>query len=117
MSRSSKRTHGRGRPGRARARHHRLLAPALVTIAVEAAVMRLRGYPVGRDVVVRCRSGHLFTTTWIPGASLKSIRLGWWRFQYCPVGRHWSLVKPVKDAELTAEERRTALEHRDVRVP
>jgi hypothetical protein len=40
-----------------------------------------------------------------PGASLKSVRLGWWRFQRFPVGRHWTLVTPVRDSDLTADER------------
>jgi len=80
-------------------------------------MLKLRGYRVAGDVVVRCREGHLFTTIWIPGASLKSVRLGLWRFQRCPVGKHWSIVTPVKRAELTEEERRTASENRDIRIP
>jgi hypothetical protein len=80
-------------------------------------VARGRGYRFGRNVVVRCRRGHLFTTIWIPGASLKSIRLGWYRFQRCPVGQHWSLVTPVKESDLTEAERETALSHHDARVP
>jgi hypothetical protein len=75
------------------------------------------GYKVGGNVVVRCRQGHLFTTIWVPGASLKSIRLGWARVQRCPVGRHWSLVTPVKDATLSDDQRREAASHRDVRIP
>lgn len=67
--------------------------------------------------MVRCRQGHLFTTIWIPGASLKSIRLGWARLQHCPVGKHWTLVTPVKDATLTDEERQIAGQYRDVRIP
>jgi len=59
----------------------------------------------------------MFTTIWVPGASLKSLRLVWWRFQRCPVGHHWSLVTPIREAELTDEERRLAHEHRDVRIP
>ncbi len=117
MARSSKRKRGRGGSDGDRRRHHRLLVTAAVTVAAETLAMRLRGYPVGRNVVVRCRDGHLFTTIWIPGGSLKSIRLGWWRFQRCPVGSHWSLVTPVKDAELTDEQRRVAHEHRDARIP
>jgi hypothetical protein len=66
---------------------------------------------------VRCRDGHLFTTLWIPGASLKSLKLGWWRFQYCPVGRHWSLVTPVDEAALSARERRQAAKHHDIGLP
>ena len=69
------------------------------------------------DRPVRCSEGHLFTTIWIPGASLKAVRLGWARFQYCPVGRHWTLVTPVKDSDLTDEERRMAAENHDSSVP
>ncbi len=80
-------------------------------------VARCMGYKVGGNVVVRCRQGHLFTTIWVPGASLKSIRLGWARLQRCPVGKHWSLVTPVKDADLTDDQRRAAAAHRDIRIP
>jgi len=79
--------------------------------------MKFRGYRIGGKLVVRCREGHLFTTIWIPGASLKSLRFGWCRFQRCPVGHHWSIVTPVKESELTEEEKRTASEHKDVRLP
>jgi hypothetical protein len=80
-------------------------------------VARRLGYKIGGNVVVKCRQGHLFTTIWIPGASLKAIRLGWARIQRCPVGKHWTLVTPVRDSDLTDEERRTAAQHRDVRIP
>ena len=72
---------------------------ALVAFYVAATiVMRRRGYSgMGGRQLVRCRSGHVFRTIWIPGVSIKSLRLGWWRAQYCPVGRHWTLVSPVKD--------------------
>jgi hypothetical protein len=93
---------------------------ALVVVAFYAAatvVARWRGYRFGLNLVVRCRRGHLFTTIWIPGVSVKSIRLGWWRLQRCPVGPHWSIVTPVRDADLTDEERLLAGERRDSRVP
>lgn len=77
----------------------------------------LRGYRLGGNVVVRCRQGHVFTTIWVPGASVKALRLGPWRLQRCPVGRHWSLVTPVPSSELTEDERQAASEHRDVRLP
>ena len=80
-------------------------------------MLRLRGYRIAGNVVVRCRQGHLFTTIWVPGASLKSVRLGWWRVQRCPVGRHWSIVTPVRRSELTEDELRTASENRDIRIP
>jgi hypothetical protein len=76
-----------------------------------------RGQRPGRNVLVRCRDGHLFTTIWIPAASLKSLRFGLWRFQHCPVGAHWSLVTPVRTAELSDEERSAAAEIRDVPIP
>jgi hypothetical protein len=75
------------------------------------------GYQVGRDSFVRCRQGHLFTTTWIPGGSLKAIRLGLWRIQWCPVGRHVDLVRLVKPAGLSPAERASALAHHDILVP
>jgi len=89
----------------------------VVFYVVATVVARRRGYNMGGNVVVRCRQGHLFTTIWIPGASLKAVRLGWFRLQRCPVGKHWSLVTPVRVSELTEEERRLAEENRDVRIP
>ncbi|MHB9859055.1 hypothetical protein [Streptomyces sp. YIM S03343] len=100
--------------------HERKLATiglAVVILAAGTVVARRLGYKVGGDTVVKCRDGHLFTTIWVPGASLKSIRLGWFRWQYCPVGGHWALVSPVKDEDLTDAERRSAAVHHDVRVP
>lgn len=79
--------------------------------------MWARGYPIGGRLIVRCRSGHLFTTLWIPGVSLKALRLGWLRFQRCPVGHHWSLITPVREAELTDAEKRAARARRDVFLP
>lgn len=92
-------------------------ALAFSALGIGSVAARRRGYSLGRNTVVRCRQGHLFTTMWIPGASLKAVRLGWWRYQRCPVGRHWTLVTPVADAELSAEDREQAAAHHDVRVP
>jgi hypothetical protein len=90
----------------------------IVTLCAETIVVaRRRGFLFGANTVVRCRSGHLFTTLWIPGGSLKAVRLGWWRFQRCPVGMHWSLVTPVKASDLTEQERGLASQRRDVRIP
>jgi len=93
-----------------------VVAVSLLYLGVVIFVRR-RGYSVGGNTVVRCRSGHLFTTLWIPGASLKAVRLGWWRFQHCPVGKHWSLIAPVKESDLTEEERRLAAQSHDLRIP
>lgn len=90
---------------------------AAVAILVEAAGLWLRTRRIGGNLIVRCRAGHLFTTIWIPAASVKSVRLVWWRVQRCPVGRHWSLVTPVDERELSEDERRFAREHRDIKLP
>src|SRR5262249_28448593 len=99
-------------------RRKRKVLLAIVASYVAATVVARRlGYGVGGETIVRCRRGHLFTTIWIPGVSLKAIRLGWWRLQRCPVGGHWSLVAPVREAALSADERRTARENRDRWIP
>ena len=90
---------------------------AIAAGLVETLMMRTRGYSTGRNVIVRCRQGHLFSTIWIPGASLKSIRLGLRRIQYCPVGHHWSTVTPVREADLSKGERRRATKAKDIRLP
>jgi hypothetical protein len=100
-----------------RRRYPRVVVVVVAALAAGTAVAWSLGYKLGGETVVRCRQGHLFTTIWIPGASLKAVRLGGVRLQRCPVGHHWSLVRPVKEADLTDEERRTAREHRDVRLP
>lgn len=98
-------------PGKART-----LAAVIGVLAAGTAVARRLGYRIGTATVVRCRSGHLFTTIWIPGASLKAVRLGWFRFQRCPVGKHWTFVHPVREADLTEDER-VAAQVRDRRIP
>ncbi|HUJ91300.1 MAG TPA: hypothetical protein VLW05_01270 [Gaiellaceae bacterium] len=94
-----------------------LLVSALAFNVLGTIVARQRGYRVGGNTVVRCRRGHLFTTIWIPGASLKSVRLGWWRIQRCPVGGHWSIVVPAKETALGRRERRIAHGTHDIRIP
>jgi hypothetical protein len=111
------RTLTRQEDGTARSGRQRAAVVIVATMALETIAMRLRGYPIGSNVVVRCRQGHLFTTIWVPGASLKSLRLGWWRYQRCPVGKHWSIVTPVKESDLTDEDRRIAADNRDIRIP
>lgn len=86
-------------------------------IALETAALWSRSGRLGGNVVVRCRQGHLFTTLWIPALSVKSLRLGWWRVQRCPVGHHWTIVTPVRESELGEDERRSAAEHHDIRIP
>jgi hypothetical protein len=87
---------------------------ALVVVAIPLAGWRR--HPEG-ERIVRCRSGHLFTSIVIPGASIKAVRLGNRRLQWCPVGRHWTVVRPVDEATLTEAERDAAASSRDAPVP
>ena len=89
----------------------------VVRVIVVARRFDFSGYRFGANVVVRCREGHLFTTTWIPLASFKAVRLGWFRLQYCPVGDHLTFVVPVRDSDLTDWERRLAEQYDDGGIP
>ena len=93
------------------------LTVAAVGVLVETIAITRLGYPVAGNVVVRCRRGHVFTTIWVPGASIKSARLGPWRLQRCPAGGHWSLVTPVRRSDLSRKQLRIADQTRDIRVP
>jgi len=100
-----------------RRRRRRAFAIGAAFVVVEAVGLRRKTGRMAGTVVVRCRAGHLFTTIWIPGASLKSVRLGWWRFQRCPVGRHWTLVTPARESELGESDLAAAHQVHDARVP
>ncbi len=90
------------------------LVVIFVIFFVITRISRSRGYlGVGGRAIVRCKQGHLFSTIWVPGASLKAIRLGFYRLQFCPVGRHWTLVRLVKDTDLTDSERVMAENNKD----
>ena len=90
---------------------------ALVTAAAGMLVARALGYELGPHALVRCRRGHLYTTSWIPGVKLKGLDFGIARFQYCPIGHHWSLAVPVRPNSVTAAERAEADAHHDVAIP
>ena len=100
-----------------RRRRRRALAIGAAFLVIEAVGLWRKTGRMAGTVVVRCRPGHLFTTIWIPGASLKSVRLGWWRFQRCPVGRHWTLVTPARESELGESDLAAAHQVHDARVP
>jgi hypothetical protein len=85
-----------------------VIAAVLALVVVLNVVMRRRGYSIPGRTIVRCSKGHLFRTTWVEGGSLKAVRLGpLTRYQHCPIGEHWAIVHPVKDEELSDEERRS----------
>lgn len=88
------------------------------TVVVGGTIVgRLLGYGFGANTIVRCRGGHLFTTIWIPGVHLKELDLGVVRLQRCPVGHHWTLVRPVRAVDLSPEERAAARARHDIWLP
>ena len=96
----------------------KILVAVVLSVLLEALVVgSRRGRFLAVDTVVRCRRGHLYTTMWVPGGSFKALRLGWWRYQRCPVGDHWALVTAVRVSELTGEQLRAAATVHDLRIP
>jgi hypothetical protein len=92
-----------------------LIAVIIIVVVVGLKVLlswRRGGPALGGNVVVRCSRGHVFTARWSPLGSLTSVRLGSARFGRCPVGHHWSLLRPMKDSDLTDEDRRLAAQTR-----
>ena len=100
----------------ARRRRPRWLVP--LTLGFAGAVIAPRIAPVRRalDTVVRCSSGYLFTTLWFPAGSFKALRFGKARFQRCPVGHHWAVVRRADQSELSPDELAEAHEHHDLLI-
>jgi hypothetical protein len=101
-----------------------MLRRVVTTILIAAGVAtggtliaRRLGYNLGTNTLVRCRQGHVFTTIWIPGIKLKEIDLVIARIQRCPIGHHWTLVVPVRPADLSEEDREFAQAHHDIKIP
>ncbi len=71
------------------------------------------------ETPVRCSAGHLFTTIWVPLASLKAIRLAGERYQRCPVGHHWATVTRLDAAGTppAPQDLAAAAAVHDVRIP
>ncbi|MBR7837498.1 hypothetical protein KDL01_29735 [Actinospica durhamensis] len=69
------------------------------------------------EVIARCSAGHLFTSTWVPFASFKAVRLGRKRFERCPVGKHWVMIEKVDPESLSPAELAEAAAHHDARLP
>jgi hypothetical protein len=103
--------------GRQNPKCRRLIGLLVASVLFETAGLWLRARRLGGNVIVRCGQGHLFTTVWIPAVSVKSLRLGFWRVQRCPVGRHFTIVTPVDAAELDEQERSAAAAQHDFPLP
>ncbi len=69
------------------------------------------------DTPVRCSKGHLYTSTWIPYASVKALRLGWKRWQRCPVGKHWAVATKLDPETASPEELAEAAKAHDWHIP
>jgi len=66
---------------------------------------------------VRCRAGHLFTTIWMPLGSVKAVRLGGRRIQYCPVGHHWTTVERLDETSAGRADLELAAAVHDIPIP
>lgn len=81
---------------------------AVVAFAAVNLWARRAGYAIPGRTPVRCNKGHLSRRTWVVGGSLNAVRLGpFLRYGRCPVGHHWTVIRPVKEGDLTEAERRT----------
>jgi len=94
-----------------------LIGAVVLVVVIATLVLAARSSGKGLERVARCRSGHLFSSFVIPGASFKAVRLGRQRFGRCPVGRHWTLYGWVDPASLTPEQLAEARAHRDSNLP
>jgi hypothetical protein len=84
-----------------------LVVIAIVVLAKVSFLTSGRYVRVNGKVIVRCGQGHVFPMTWLSLSAITAIRFGNSRYQRCPVGNHWSVVRPVKEGDLTDQERMT----------
>ena len=66
--------------------------------------------------IVRCASGALYSTIWVPMISVTAVRLGDTRLQCCPVHHRWERARRVDPSTLTGDERVAAAAVRDVGI-
>lgn len=70
-----------------------------------------------KRTIVRCDSGALYSTIWLPLISFKAVRFGSARLQRCPVHRRWERATQIDVTALTDDERRRAVSTVDVGIP
>jgi hypothetical protein len=68
------------------------------------------------EPVVECSEDHRYRSIWVPFGSLKAVRWFGRRYQWCPVGRHWSWTRRVDADRLSEDELREANAVHDLRV-
>jgi|ERR1019366_5768991 hypothetical protein len=88
----------------------------VILVMIPTAITFNKGLRFGKNVVVRCSAGHLYTTIWIPSVSLKAFRWGFRRYQYCPVGKHWAWISQLRGFELTSKAIEDANKTHDIRI-
>lgn len=66
--------------------------------------------------IVRCNSGALYSTIWVPMVSFKAARLGNARWQRCPVHKRWEMTRRVDPGTLSGAERTAAESVRDIGI-
>ncbi|MFD0925105.1 hypothetical protein [Williamsia deligens] len=67
--------------------------------------------------IVRCQSGALYSSIWIPMVSFTAARLGTSRFQRCPVHKRWERTRLVDPDTLSDDERAAAGRIEDIGIP
>ena len=98
-------------------RRPRLLLPLSILSGFALVGEYLRRRDPGRfEPVVECRQGHRYRSIWVPGGSLKAVRWFNRRWQYCPVGHHWSWTRRVDADRLSPDELNAANAVHDLRV-
>ena|ERR1035437_512080 len=88
----------------------------VILVMIPTAITFNKGLRFGKNVAVRCSANHLYTTIWIPSVSLKAVRWGFRRYQYCPVGKHWVWTTRLREPELTSEAIDEASKTHDIRI-
>ena len=87
----------------------------IVLLVAQTIVARRRGYRLGARVVVRCR--RVICSRPYPGRVLQSCSLGLVEVSALPGRQALVADTPVKESDLTEEQRRAAHEATDVPVP
>jgi hypothetical protein len=90
-----------------------VIVAAIVAFVAGAFLARRKTRARPEQTYARCRRGHLFVTMWGGRGSFRMLDLGWARIQRCPVGDHLTLVYPVDESGLSAEQKKQAKKYRD----
>ncbi len=90
-----------------------IVVAAFLAFVVGAVVAHRKGFKQDGEVAARCSQGHLFMTVWVDRWTWKRLDVGFLKIQRCPVGDHWSVVRPLEMSSLTADEKKLAKQTHD----